>query len=239
MMTTTIFELNAEKREVYGKRASRRLRRLDNKVPAVLYGAGKANESVMINHDEAIVALQEEAFYSRILTIHVGSSKEQAVLKAVQRHPYKNKLLHLDFMRVMAGEKLTMSVPLHFIGAEEAPGVKQDGGVVTHHLNDVEVSCLPKDLPEFIELDIGAMTLDQVLHLSDLKVPSDVELTALSVAEPRDEAVVVVHMPKIEKEEEPEGTAEAGAEPEEGGESTEAEGKEMADAAKVEGKQES
>lgn len=194
------FELSAEKRECYGKRANRRLRRLENKVPAIVYGGGKASQALMLNHDEAIVALQEEAFYSHILTVNVGEDKEQVVLKAVQRHPYKNKVSHLDFLRVKSGEKLTMQVPLHFIGEDVAPGVEQQAGVVNHHLNDVEIRCLPKDLPEFIEVDLSNMALDQVLHLSDLKLPVGVELTALSAAEPNDEAVIAIHLSKVTNE---------------------------------------
>ncbi|MEM9242963.1 MAG: 50S ribosomal protein L25/general stress protein Ctc [Pseudomonadota bacterium] len=199
---SNIFELHAEKRDTFGTRAGRRLRRDNNQVPAIIYGAGKSPEAIKINHDQAIVALGEEAFYSHIITINVDGKSEQAVLKAVQRHPYKNKIKHLDFMRVKANQKITMHVPLHFIGADDTPGVKQEGGVMTHHQADVEVRCLPKDLPEAIELDVSKLALGDNLHLSDLKLSAGVELVNLS--EENNPVLVSVHTPKVEAEPEPE-----------------------------------
>ena len=131
---------------------------------------------LMLNHFDVSKALSHEAFYSHILTLHVGGTSEKVVLKALQRHPFKPRILHMDFMRVDAQTKLRRHVPLHFVGQEKAPGVVSGQGVVTHYISDVEISCLPGDLPEFITVDLSAMELNDVLHLSALKLPKGVEL---------------------------------------------------------------
>ncbi len=190
------FELNAEIRQDKGKGASRRLRR-DNKVPAVLYGAGQEAVSLTLQHNTLVHNLENEAFYSHILTVNVDGKVEKAVLKDLQRHPYKPSLIHVDLLRINENEKLRMHVPVHFIGEEASVGVKA-GGVVSHLANDVEVSCLPKDLPEFIEADMTDVVLDATLHLSDLKLPAGVELVALS--HDHDLSVAAIHMPKIAAE---------------------------------------
>ncbi len=189
------FELNANIRQDMGKGASRRLRR-DNKVPAVLYGGGKEAVSLTMQHNTLVHNLENEAFYSHILTVNVDGKTEKAVLKDLQRHPYKPTIIHLDLQRVNANEKLRMNVPVHFIGEDVAPGVKA-GGLVSRLANDVEITCFPKDLPEYIEADISAMNIDDALHLSDLKMPEGVELVALTHGEDHDLSVVSIHMPKV------------------------------------------
>lgn len=171
------FELDAQKRDDQGKGASRRLRRADA-VPAVIYGAGKPAQSISLNHNKVILALEHEAFYSHILTIKIDGVAEQAILKAVQRHPYKPKVQHLDFLRVNANEKLHTKVALHFVNEAGSPAAKA-GGLVHHDMTDVEITCLPKDLPEFIEVDLAGLQLNQIIHLSELKLPAGVTLVAL------------------------------------------------------------
>jgi large subunit ribosomal protein L25 len=191
------FVLNAEVRTTQGKGASRRLRR-EGKVPAVLYGGHKDPVMLTIGGFELDKRLKNEAFYSHILTLNIGGTEESAVLKDLQRHPAKPQITHLDLQRVVADEELRMHVPLHFKGEAVAPGVKQGGGVVQHHLVDVEVLCLPKDLPEFIEVDVSAMELNDALHLSQLKLPEGVTLVALEHDD--DQAVVSVHIPRVVEE---------------------------------------
>jgi len=190
------FELNASLRQDKGKGASRRLRR-DNKVPAVIYGGGSDPVSLLLDHDKVMHSLENEAFYSHILDVKVDGKAEKAVLKDLQRHPYRRAILHLDLLRVNENEKLRMHVPLHFIGADVAPGVKTSGGVVSHLIKDVEVSCLPKDLPEFIEADLSNMNLNETLHLSDLKLASGIELVELSHGEDHDQPVVSIHLSRV------------------------------------------
>ena len=173
------FELNAEVRDVKGKGASRRLRR-DGKVPAVMYGAGKDAVSLTLDHNNLYHQVKNEAFYSSILTVKVGKDTEQAVLRDIQMHPFKPRIAHLDLQRVSATEKLHMKVPLHFINQETAPGVKQQGGIVSHLMTEVDVTCLPKDLPEFLTVDMGNIVLNQSVHLSDIPLPAGVEFTALA-----------------------------------------------------------
>ena len=197
MASKNKFEVEATVRLVKGKGASRRLRR-EEKVPGVIYGGGKDPVSLTLEQNKMLKALSNEAFYSHILTLKTGTESERVILKDVQRHPYKAFLLHLDFQRVRSDEKLHMHVPLHFTGASEAPGVKDAGGIVSHIMSDVEVSCFPDDLPEFIALDLSAMELNQILHLSDIKLPKGVEI--VSLLHENDKPVVSVHMPRIEVE---------------------------------------
>ncbi len=173
------FVLEASLRNDLGKGASRRLRR-EGKVPAVLYGGHKDAASLTMDHNDLFHHLENEAFYSHILTIKVDGKDEQAVLKDLQRHPYKPVIVHVDFQRVSAKEKIRMHVPLHFVGGDVAPGVKVGGGIVTHNMNEVEVSCLPKDLPEFIEVDLSNCTLNHSIHMSELKLGAGVELVELA-----------------------------------------------------------
>ena len=193
------FELNAQARKDVGKGASRRLRRED-KVPAVLYGAGKDVVSLTMAHNEIMHALENEAFYSHILDLKVDGKGEQVILRDLQRHPSKPRIMHVDFQRVSATEKIHMHVPLHFLNEETAPGVKVGGGIVSHLMIDVEVSCLPKDLPEFIEVDLAALELNGSIHMSELKLPAGVQILELTHGEAHDHAVVSIHLPRAAKE---------------------------------------
>jgi large subunit ribosomal protein L25 len=173
-------ELNAEKRDVKGKGASRRLRRAD-KVPAVMYGAGKDPMMLSLDHNALYLQAKNEAFYSSILTVKIGDkAQEQAVLRDLQMHPFKPRIQHLDLLRISATEKLHMKVPLHFINQENAPGVKQQGGVVSHLMTEVGITCLPKDLPEYLTVDMGNMSLNDSVHLSDLPLPEGVTITSFA-----------------------------------------------------------
>jgi len=207
------FELKAQARSDMGKGASRRLRRT-GQVPGIIYGAEKDPELISLAHNELVLHLENEAFYSHILTVKSPSGEQKVVLKDVQRHPAKPFILHIDLLRVKASEKLKMQIPLHFIGEDTAPGVKQ-GGVVSHNIVDVEVSCLPGDLPEFIEVDVSGMDIGDSLHLSDIVLPSGVELTALQQGPENDATVVGIATARAEVPETDE-ESEIGAEPEEG-----------------------
>ena len=206
------FNITAETRSDMGKGASRRLRRED-KVPAVIYGAGKDAASITIDHNSLFHHLEHEAFYSHILNITVDGKKEKAVLKDLQRHPYKPTILHADFLRVDAKEKLRMNVPLHFTGGEDAPGVRIDGGMVTHNVSDVEISCLPGDLPEYLEVDLSELEMDHSLHLSDIKLPKGVEIVQLTHGADHDQPIAAVHKTRAVADDD-EAEVEVAAEPE-------------------------
>jgi large subunit ribosomal protein L25 len=212
------FVLNAEPRDDMGKGASRRLRR-SGKVPAIMYGAGKEPTSISLLHNEIAHSLENEAFYSHILTVNLGGKEESAILKDLQRHPGKPVIMHVDLQRVSAKEKIRVHVPLHFINEEEAPGVRE-GGLVTHNLTEVDVQCLPKDLPEYLEVDLSSLELDGIMHMSDIILPAGVEIVELSHGEGHDQAIASIHMPRAAKEatEEAEGEAEGGEAAAEGGE---------------------
>jgi len=202
-MSDPIFDLKAEVRTDLGKGASRRLRRLKDYMPAIIYGADKDPLSIMINHNSMLHALEHEAFYNHILTIHIDNKKEEVVLKDLQRHPAKRRILHADFQRIKAGEKIHMHIPLHFTGEDIAPGVKVGGGMVSHNLTEVEVTCLPNDLPEFIEVNLSNLELEDIIHLSDLKLPKGVELVALSHGDnEHNQAVAAIHKTRGAKLEE-------------------------------------
>jgi large subunit ribosomal protein L25 len=186
------FIVNVELRDDLGKGASRRLRRLEDKIPAIVYGAGKKPQPLSIAHKDVIKHLEDEAFYSHILTLQAGKTKQQVILKDLQRHPFKPKVTHMDFLRVSANEKLHTSVPIHYINEDECPGVKE-GGVINHSYTTVEVACLPKNFPEFIEVDMAEMTMDQILHLSDIVMPKGVEIVELTHGEDHDQAIATIH----------------------------------------------
>ena len=183
------FDLNATKRADQGKGASRRLRHADQ-VPAVIYGGDKPAASISLSHNKVILALEHEAFYSHLLTLDVDGVKETVILKAVQRHPYKPKVQHLDFLRVSESEKLHTKVPLHFVNEAGCPAVKA-GAQVHHDLTEVEIVCLPKYLPEFIEVDLKDAQVNQIIHLADLKLPAGVALVALQHGD--NKSVVSIH----------------------------------------------
>jgi large subunit ribosomal protein L25 len=196
---TVEFALNAEVRSDLGKGASRRLRRNVAMVPAVIYGGDKAPQSISLLAKELAKLLETDAAYSHVLNLNVAGSNESVIIKALQRHPAKGFVLHADFIRVVADQKLTAHVPLHFINQETSVGVKQQGGEASHVLVEVEVACLPKDLPEFIEVDMANVEVGQIVHLSDLKLPQGVELVAL--AHGNDLAVANIHASRVAKEE--------------------------------------
>jgi large subunit ribosomal protein L25 len=200
MSTNPLFELNAQTREVFGSGASRRLRRLENRVPAILYGASEAPLPISLEHNQILRALENEAFYSHILTVTLEGIEQKVVLKDLQRHAFKPRILHVDLMRVSAKEKITMSVPLHFKGETLAPGVKDEGGVLTKLLNNVEVRCLPAALPEYIEVDVSRLGMDESILLSQLNLPQGVELTA-AISHEDDQPVVNIHIPRAVVEE--------------------------------------
>ena len=193
------FTLNAEVRSDLGKGASRRLRRNVSMVPAVIYGGDKAPQSISLLAKDLAKLLENEAAFSHVLSLDVAGTKENVLIKALQRHPAKGFVLHADFQRVVAGQKLTAHVPLHFINEATAVGVKQQGGEISHTISEVEVSCLPKDLPEFIEVDMAAVEVGQTVHMSDLKLPKGVELVAL--AHGNDLAVSNIHASRVKDEE--------------------------------------
>ena len=195
----TDFALNAEVRSDLGKGASRRLRRNVSMVPAVIYGGDKAPQSISLLAKDLAKLLENEAAFSHVLSLDVAGTKESVVIKALQRHPAKGFVLHADFQRVVAGQKLSAHVPLHFINEATSVGVKQQGGEISHTISEVEVSCLPKDLPEFIDVDMAAVEVGQTVHMSDLKLPKGVELVAL--AHGNDLAVSNIHASRVKDEE--------------------------------------
>lgn len=193
------FILNAIVRSDLGKGASRRLRRNVSMVPAVIYGGDKAPQSISLLAKDLAKLLENEAAFSHVLSLDVAGTQESVVIKALQRHPAKGFVLHADFQRVVAGQKLSAHVPLHFINEATSVGVKQQGGEISHTISEVEVSCLPKDLPEFIEVDMAAVEVGQTVHMSDLKLPKGVELVAL--AHGNDLAVSNIHASRVKDEE--------------------------------------
>ena len=214
------FIIEAEVRTDTGKGASRRLRH-QNKVPAVLYGAGKDPVALTLDHNEMFHHLENEAFYSHILTVNIGKEKEPAILKDLQRHPAKSaKIMHIDLMRVDMKEKIRVHVPLHFINEDKAPGVKA-GGLVAHSVTELHIACLPGALPEYIEVDIADLELDTGLHVSDLKLPEGVEAVDLLQGDDHDYLVAAIHLPRAEKAVDDDADAPAADEAASEGESSE------------------
>ena len=207
------FSLDAEIRSDAGKGASRRLRRLQDKLPAIIYGGKKEPQSIQLELRSLVKALENEAFYSHIITLNVAGKSEQAILRDLQRHPATGRPLHADFQRIDAKTKLHAKVPLHFINEDICTGVKDHGGVITHNMSDLEVSCLPKDLPEFIEVDLEAAEIGTTIHISDLTLPKGVESVQLSHGSDHDHPVVAVNKPKrVAVEEEDTAAGEEAAE---------------------------
>jgi len=194
-------EIIANKRESKGTGASRRLRRA-GMVPGIVYGSGKDAVPIELNHNALFLQFRHEAFHASILSLNLDGKKEQVLLRDYQMHPVRTEIAHVDFQRVSATEKIHVKVPLHFINAETAPGVKLEGGIVTHVLTEAEVSCLAKDLPEFIEVDLGNMEIGQTVHLSEIKLPSGVEFVKLAHGD--DAAIASITKPRgiaVEEEE--------------------------------------
>ena len=184
-------EIKAEPRSLQGTGASRRLRR-ESKVPGILYGAGKDAQPIQLDHKELYFKLKLEAFHASVLDLSVGAEKCQVLLRDYQMHPFKDLILHADFQRVDANKKIHMRVPLHFVNAEISPGVKLAGGAVQHIVNDLDIACLPKDLPEFIEVDLKDLQAGHSLHVSGITLPAGVESTALSKGDDLTIATVVI-----------------------------------------------
>ncbi len=189
------FTLNAQVRNDLGKGASRRLRRNADLVPAVIYGAGKEAESISLENREVAKLLLNDACYSSILTINLDGKKQDVMMKDLQRHPAKGFVLHADFIRIVAGQKLTALVPVVLLNEEDCVGVKRDGGEIFRPAPEVEITCLPKDLPEAIEVDVANLEVGQTIHLSEIKAPAGVEFVVL-LAE-NDQAVVSVNASRV------------------------------------------
>ena len=198
------FELAGEPRAQLGRTDSRRLRKA-GKVPAIMYGGGEAPEALILEHNALKNQMNREAFYTSILTLKIGPKSQQVVVKSVERHPARPLIMHLDFQRVREDVEITLNVPIHFTGELEAKGVKEQGGVVDHLLTDVEVRCLPRFLPEFLTLDVTALELNQIYHLSDIKLPEGVTLVALAGGQ--DYPVVAINLPRAEEIDVPAETA--------------------------------
>ena len=199
--------INAEARSDMGKGASRRLRHA-GLVPGIIYGADKEPEMITVKHNELVHALEDEAFYSSILNVDVGGNSQQVVLKDLQRHPAKPFIMHLDLLRISQKTAIKMQVPLHFINEETAPGVK-GGGTASHNMTEVEISCLPADLPEYIEVDCGGLDTGDSIHLSELSLPKGVEIPMLALGEDYDSAVVTILASRASKADEEEEGGEA------------------------------
>ncbi|MCZ6644046.1 MAG: 50S ribosomal protein L25/general stress protein Ctc [Gammaproteobacteria bacterium] len=215
-------EINAELRTDVGKGASRRLRRLADKVPGIIYGGKDDAVPLTVNANELINVMKDEAFFSQILNVVVDGKGEQAVVRDLQRHPATEQVLHLDFLRVSADKAIQVQVPLRFVGEDECVGVKSGGGIITHSVTEVEISCLPADLPEYLEVFVAELDLGQTIRLSEVELPEGVTIPALIHSE-RDVTIVGVQIPRGGAEEEEEEAAaaaalEEGLEGEEGGE---------------------
>ena len=189
------FDLIAENREDNGKGASRRLRR-EGRVPAIIYGAGRPPRSLSFDHNKVLRQLENESFYSSVLNIKVGEKSQAAIVKDIQRHPARPIVMHIDLQRIVEDEVIKMNVPIHFIGGEDAVGVRDGGGSVSHLRTDVEVVCLPKDLPEYFEVDISELELDAMLYLTDLIVPEGVEIPELAQDVEQSQPIVSIHVVK-------------------------------------------
>ena len=183
--------IKAEPRSLQGTGASRRLRR-ESKVPGILYGAGKDAQPIQLDHKDLFFKLKQEAFHASILDMEIGDEKAQVLLRDYQMHPFKEMILHADFQRIAANRKIHVKVPLHFVNADISPGVKVAGGAVQHVQNDLDITCLPKDLPEFIEVDLRNLQAGHSLHVSGMTLPAGVESVALAKGDDLTIATVVI-----------------------------------------------
>ena len=200
---STNFTINAKSREDTGKGASRRLRRLTGEVPAIIYGGKKDAEKISILHKDITKALENDAVYSSIISLSIDGTAEDTIIKDIQRHPAKQIILHMDFLRVSKTTKLQTRVPLNFINEDTCVGVKLGGGLIAHTMTDIEVSCLPKDLPESIDVDMAEVDVGQIVHLSDLTLPDGVESVSLSQGADYDLTVATVNKQKTVEIDEP------------------------------------
>ncbi len=185
----TTHEIQVQRREDEGKGASRRLRRAGN-VPAIVYGGDLKPVSIQLNHNDVLRASQNDWFYSSILGLNLNGDVQRVLLRDMQRHPFKQQVMHLDFQRINENESLRATVPLHFVNEDKSPAGKSAEVVVTHELKEVHVACLPKDLPEFIEVDLGELKVGDIIYLSELKLPAGVDLPQLKLGKEHDDAVV-------------------------------------------------
>jgi len=200
---STNFTINAKSREDTGKGASRRLRRLTGEVPAIIYGGKKDAEKISILHKDITKALENDAVYSSIISLSIDGKAEDTIIKDIQRHPAKQIILHMDFLRVSKTTKLQTRVPLNFINEDICVGVKLGGGLIAHTMTDIEISCLPKDLPESIDVDMAEVDVGQIVHLSDLTLPDGVESVSLSQGADYDLTVATVNKQKAVEIDEP------------------------------------
>jgi large subunit ribosomal protein L25 len=199
---STDFTLHAKGREDTGKGASRRLRRLAGEIPAIVYGGKKNPARIALIHKDVKKALENEAFYSHIIALDIDGKSEDVIVKDVQRHPAKAIVLHMDFLRVSKNTKLQTRVPLHFINEDICVGVKLGGGLIAHSMTELEIMCLPADLPEYLEVDMADVDLGQTLHISDIKLPKGVESVALSHGGDHDLPIAAVNKSKAKDEDE-------------------------------------
>lgn len=206
------FEIQAEVRVDEGKGASRRLRRLEGKTPAIVYGGNKEARSISLIRKDLEKMLENEAFYTALLSIQVDGGTESVILKDVQRHPAKGFAMHVDFLRIEADKELKVNVPLHFINEAKCKGVKIGGGMIQHQTTDIEVQCLPKDIPEYIEVDMTDVDLGDIVHLTDITLPAGVVSTALALGEDHDLALAAVIAPRASKAADEEDGEEAATE---------------------------
>jgi large subunit ribosomal protein L25 len=183
--------IKAESRKGQGTGASRRLRRAD-KVPGIVYGAGKPATVIELDHNDLFHKLKLEAFHASVLDMDIDGTAEQVLLRDVQMHAWKKNVLHVDFQRVAADRKIHMKVPIHFVNEEVSPGVKQSGGIASHIINELDITCLPKDLPEFIEVDLKDLAAGHTLHLSQVKLPEGVEAVALVRGDDPSVATIII-----------------------------------------------
>ena len=194
------YVLEATSRADAGKGASRRLRRLENKVPGIVYGGKSDPVSISMDHDPLFHQLENEAFFSSIIQLKIDGKGEDVLLKDLQRHPAKNIIMHADFLRVDKNQAIVVQVPLHFVNEDTAIGVKIQGGRIAHQANEIEIRCLPGDLPEYIEVDMAEVEVGQVIHLSDVTLPEGVVSVALGLGEEHDLAIANISAPKAETE---------------------------------------
>ena len=208
-MSNELYTVNgtARSEKQQGKGASRRLRK-QNLVPAIIYGGGEDAVAFSIKNNELVKLLENETFFSKILTINVDGNEDNAVIKDLQRHPAKGFPMHVDFRRIVKGQKIHMNVPMHFVGGEEAPGTKE-GGVLSTLVSDIEIICLPSQLPEYLEIDVSGMEIGDSYHMSDINLPEGVEIYELTLEDGTDRTVVNMQVPRIEEVEEPEDDVDA------------------------------
>ena len=192
-------EINAKERKSKGTGASRRLRH-EGTTPGILYGGVKDSISLEIDSKELFMQFRHEAFHASILTIYLEGKKESVILRDFQMHPVRNNIQHIDFQRINENEKINVKVPFHFVNEDTAPGVKIEGGLVSHIMTEIDISCLPKDLPQYIEVDLGELAMGESIHLSEITVPEGVELTSLT--DENDPAITSISKPKVVVEEE-------------------------------------